>query len=119
MTLLLKIQILFISLVIFVNGNDKNMHTSKSIIILYANSSAHPKNKHVTRFLKSVIEVTRGTEPICQSWLNVDGHNRSHQLKAAKYENVSNLQQNSNSNFCQLYKRAEISVLIEAVLLFR
>lgn len=42
-------------------------------------------NAHnVSKFRGSLIDVSNGIEPICQSWLNVDGHKTSHQLNAAK-----------------------------------
>jgi hypothetical protein len=58
--------------------------TSKSHRLLITNKTATPKKKQVIRFLESDMEVTNGTDPICQSWDKVAGHSRSHQLKAAK-----------------------------------
>lgn len=67
-------------------GRGKTAHliTSKSSTLRIASSSVTPKKKHVTRLRQSVIEVTSGTEPICQSCDKVAGHRSSHQLKAAK-----------------------------------
>lgn len=62
---------------------NRYMLTSMSDRILHV---AHNKNAaatHVPMFLTSFKDVTSGSEFICQSWLNVDGHNISHRLNAA------------------------------------
>lgn len=58
--------------------------TSKSDMLRTANKKVTPKKKHVTKLRESLIDVTSGTDPICQSCDRVAGHSKSHQLKAAK-----------------------------------
>jgi hypothetical protein len=73
-------------------AKSKNRHacerttklTSKSIMPRYANKMAAKTAIKVRIFLVSLIVVITGIEPICQSWLSVDGQRINHQLKAAR-----------------------------------
>jgi len=58
--------------------------TSKSVKALYVRTRQPPKNIQVARFLVSVKDVTRGTDPICQSCESMAGHNSNQQLSAAR-----------------------------------
>lgn len=58
--------------------------TSKSVKALYVRTRQPPKNIQVARFLVSVKDVTRGTDPICQSCESMAGHSSNQQFSAAK-----------------------------------
>jgi len=69
--------------------SKKHMNKVKSVKLTSISDNilhvVHNKNAaaiHVPMFLISFRDVTNGSEFICQSWLNADGHNISHRLNA-------------------------------------
>lgn len=58
--------------------------TCKLMKHLWTISTIDVKAQSVCKLRGSAIDVISGMEPICQSWLSVEGHNINHQLKAAK-----------------------------------
>lgn len=67
-----------------INKKKLSISTSKSRRLLCNIRMVDAKAHNVSRFLGSLIDVSNGMLPICQSWLSVDGHRTSHQLNAAK-----------------------------------
>lgn len=75
---------IFYILRIFPIPVEVKKHTSKSKTPLCNIKMAEIKAHNVSIFLGSLSDVSNGIDPICQSWLSVDGQSTSHQLNAAK-----------------------------------